>query len=63
MGHTDLKLGSKVFFTAIFHNHLDRNIIFENGLYFFRSVRMHLGYWTKKFNLDKEDFSYALIWV
>jgi hypothetical protein len=31
----DLKLDSKGFFTTIFFNHVDRDIIFENGSYFF----------------------------
>jgi hypothetical protein len=63
MGHMDLKIGIEGFFTTIFHNHADKDQIFENGTYFFRFVGLHLRYWTGKFNLDKEYFSYAPIWV
>jgi hypothetical protein len=37
-GHFDLQLGSKGFFTMIFHNLEDQDRVFENGPYFFNSA-------------------------
>jgi hypothetical protein len=62
-GHYDLQLGSKGFFTIIFHNIEDRNRIFDGGPYFFNSARLFLRFWTEKFSLEKEDFSHALVWI
>jgi hypothetical protein len=59
----ELKLSSKGLFTTIFHDHKDREIIFETKAYFFHSVGLHLCYWMEKFNPKKEELSYALVWV
>ena len=37
-GHYDLQLGSKGFFTIIFHNLEDHNCIFDGGPYFYNST-------------------------
>jgi hypothetical protein len=55
-GHYELQLGSKGFFTIIFHNLEDRNRIFDGGPYFYNSAGLFLRFWTEKFSPEKEDF-------
>jgi len=43
-GNYDLQLGSKGFFTIIFHNLEDCNNIFDGGSYFFNSVDLFLRF-------------------
>jgi hypothetical protein len=62
-GDVDLQLGSKGFFTTIFHSLEDRARVFDNGTYFYGSVGLHMRYWTKKFNQDKEDFTCVSVWI
>jgi hypothetical protein len=62
-GHYDLQLGSKGFFMIIFHNLEDRNRIFDGGPYFFNSAGLFLRFWTEKFSPEKEDFTYAPVWI
>lgn len=62
-GDVYLQLGSKGFFTTIFHSLEDRARVFDNGPYFYGFGGLHMRYWTKKFNLDKEDFTYVLVWI
>jgi hypothetical protein len=62
-GHYDLQLGSKGFFTVIFHNLEDRNRVFEGGPYFFNSAGLFLRFWTEKFSPEKEDFAHAPVWI
>jgi hypothetical protein len=62
-GHYDLHLGSKGFFTIIFHNLEDQNRVFEGGPYFFNSAGLFLRFWTEKFSPEKEDFAHAPVWI
>jgi hypothetical protein len=62
-GHYDLQLGSKGFFTIIFHNPEDRNRVFDGGPYFFNSAGLFLRFWTEKFSPEKEDFAHAPVWI
>jgi len=62
-GHYDLQLGSKGFFTVIFHNLEDRNRIFDGGPYFYNSAGLFLRFWTEKFSPEKEDFAHAPVWL
>jgi hypothetical protein len=62
-GHYDLQLGSKGFFTIIFHNLEDRNRVFNGGPYFYNSAGLFLRLWTEKFIPQKEDFSHAPVWI
>jgi hypothetical protein len=62
-GHYELQLGSKGFFTIIFHNLEDRNRIFDGGPYFFNSAGLFLRFWTEKFSPEKEDFAHAPVWI
>jgi hypothetical protein len=62
-GHYDLQLGSKGFFTIIFHNLEDRNRIFDGGPYFYNSAGLFLRFWTEKFSPEKEDFAHAPVWI
>jgi len=41
----------------------DTSRIFEGGPYFFNSSGLYLCDWKARFNLDKEDFSWALVWI
>jgi hypothetical protein len=61
--HFDLHLGSKGFFTIIFTWLDDRDKIMEGGPYFFNSVGLYLRNWTERFNPDKEDFTWAPVWI
>jgi hypothetical protein len=52
-------------FITIFHNLEDRDHIFEDGSYFFNSVGLYLRFWMEhfKFQQEKEDLSYAPVWI
>jgi len=60
-GKLDLKLGSKGFFTTIFTDTSDQEIVSEKGPYFFNFVNLHMRYWFERFSLEKENFTEALI--
>lgn len=62
-GQVTLQLGPKGFFTAIFHYVEDKSRIFEGGPYFFNSSGLYLRDWKARFNPDKEDFSWAPVWI
>ena len=62
-GHYDLQLGSKGFFTVIFLNMEDRNIIFEGGPYFLNSAGLFLRLWKELFNSETEDLTIAPVWI
>jgi hypothetical protein len=61
--HFDIQLGSKGFFTIIFTQLDDRDIILEGGPYFFNSAGLYLWNWTKCFNPNKEDFTWTPVWI
>ena len=61
--HYDLHLGSKGFFTIIFLNHEDRDIILEGGPYFFFSAGLYLRPWKERFNPGIEDVTVAPVWI
>lgn len=62
-GEITLLLGPKGFFTAIFNSLEDRNRVFDGGPYFFNSAGLYLREWVARFNPDKEDLSYAPVWI
>lgn len=62
-GEITLLLGPKGFFTATFLCLEDRNRVFEGGPYFFNSAGLFLREWVARFNPDKEDLSYAPVWI
>lgn len=62
-GQVTLQLGPKGFFTAIFNCLEDKTRIFEGGPYFFNSFGLYLTDWKPRFNPDKEDFSWAPVWI
>eukprot|EP00253_Pinus_taeda_P034350 PITA_34350 len=62
-GEITLLLGPKGFFTAIFICLEDRNRVFEGEPYFFNSTGLFLREWVARFNPDKEDLSYAPVWI
>lgn len=61
--HITLQLGPKGFFTAIFNCLEDRNRVLDGGPYFFNALGLYLRGWIKHFNPDKEDLSWALVWL
>jgi len=62
-GQVTLQLGPKGFFTATFNCLEDKTRVFEGGPYFFNSLGLYLREWKERFNPDKEDFSWALVWI
>lgn len=62
-GHIKLQLGSKGFFTVIFLCLEDKYRIMDEGPYFFNSARLYLRDWVARFNPDKEDLSWAPVWI
>eukprot|EP00253_Pinus_taeda_P033842 PITA_33842 len=41
----------------------DKNRVLDGGSYFFNAARLHLRGWVERFNPDKEDLSWALVWI
>jgi hypothetical protein len=62
-GDYELQLSSKGFFIVIFYNLEDKDHIFEGGPYFYNSVGLYLCFWTDRFCPEKENFSYASVWI
>ena len=62
-GHITLQLGPKGFFIAIFNFLEDRNKVLDGGPYFFNAVGLYLRGWIERFNPNKEDLSWALMWL
>jgi len=60
-GHVELKLGAKGFFTLIFSNIEDKEMIFDGGPYFMNNAGLFMRYWVDCYNLDKEKMLLALI--
>ena len=63
IGHYDLQLGSKGFFTIIFFNQEDRDKILEGGPYFFFSTGLYLRPWKEHFNPETEDMTVTPVWI
>lgn len=62
-GHITLQLGPKGFFMAIFNYLEDRNRVLDGGPYFFNAAGLYLRDWVERFNPDKEDLSWAPVWI
>jgi len=62
-GHITLYLGPKGFLTAVFNCLEDRSRILDGGPYFSNSAGLYLKAWIERFNPDKEDLSYAPVWI
>jgi len=62
-GEINLKQGLKAFFTMIFSCLEDKEKLFEEGPYLFNSKGLQLCYWSKRFSLEKEDFTVAPSWI
>lgn len=50
-GHIDLKLGAKGFFIVIFSSLEDKEMIFENGPFFYYNAGLFMRYWEECYNL------------
>ena len=61
--HFDMQLGSKGFFTIIFHHLDDKSKVEERGPYFFNGAGLYKRNWVEWFRLEKEEFSLAPIWI
>lgn len=61
--HITLQLGPKGFFTTIFNCLEDHNRVMDGGPYFFNAASLYLRGWVEHFNPDKEDLSWALVWI
>jgi len=62
-GDVTLQLGPKGFFTTIFLCLEDKYRILGGGPYFFNSAGLYLREWIPKFNPDKEDLTWAPVWI
>lgn len=62
-GDVTLQLGPKGFFTVIFFCLEDKYRILDEGPYFFNSTGLYLREWTARFNPDKEDLTWAPVWI
>lgn len=62
-GQVTLQLGPKGLFMAIFHCVEEKYRIFERGPYIINSSGLYLRNWKARFNPNKEDFSWALVWI
>jgi len=62
-GDVTLQLGPKGFFTAIFVCLEDKYRVLEGGPYFFNAAGLYLREWIPRFNPDKEDLSWAPVWI
>jgi len=61
-GHITLQLGPKGFFMVVFNYIEDQHMVIDGGPYFFNAADLWLRDWIKRFNPDKEDLSWALVW-
>ena len=55
--HYNLQLGSKVFFTIIFHHLEDKAREEDEVPYFFNDIELYPRKWVEIFYLDKEELS------
>lgn len=62
-GDVSLQLGPKGFFTVIFYCLEDKYRILVEGPYFFNSAGLYLRDWTPRFNPNKEDLTWAPVWI
>jgi hypothetical protein len=62
-GDYELHLSLKSFFMVIFYNLEDKDRIFENSPYFYNFVGFYLRFWTDRLCPEKEDFTFASIWI
>jgi len=62
-GDVNLQLGPKGFFTATFFCLEDKYRILGAGPYIFNSAGLYLREWIPRFNPDKEDLTWAPIWI
>ena len=62
-GDYELQLSSKGFFRIIFYNLEDKDKIFERGAYLYNLVGLYLHFWIDRFCPEKENFTYALVWI
>jgi hypothetical protein len=61
--HFDIQLRSTGFFIIIFTRLDDRDNLLEGGPYLFKSVDLYLRNWIELFHIEKEDFTWAPVWI
>ena len=62
-GSLELRLQVKGFFTVNFTDLDDQKRVFENRLYFMNNTGLFNHFWEECYNLEKEKFLVAPIWV
>lgn len=62
-GDVKLHLGSKGFFTVVFSNLEDKDIIFYGGPYFLASAGLYMRPWKPNFVPEKESFTQVPVWI
>jgi len=62
-GSIDLHLGSKGFFTVVFTNIEDKDMVFGGGLYFYVATSLYMWSWMMNFVPERETFTLFLVWV
>jgi len=62
-GDIDLHLGSKGFFTVVFTNIEDKDMVFEGGSYFYAVAGLYMRPWVMNFVSECETFTLVLVWV
>ena len=62
-GSIDLHLGSKGFFTVVFVNIEDKDIVFEGGPYFYAAASLYMRPWIMNFVSERDTFTSVLVWV
>lgn len=62
-GDVTLQLGPKGFFTVIFYYIEDKLRVLGTGPHFFNAAGLYMRDWIPRFNPDKEDLTWAPVWI
>lgn len=62
-GDIDLHLGLKAFFTVVFTNIEDKDMVFEGGPYFYAAAGLYMWPWMMNFVPEHETFASIPVWV
>jgi len=62
-GDIDLHLESKGFFTVVFTNIEDKDVVFEGGPYFYATADFYIRPWMMNFVPDSETFTSVPVWA
>jgi len=62
-GDVTLQLGPKGFFTVILYCIEDKLRVLGTGPHFFNAAGLYMRDWIPRFNPDKEDLTWAPVWI